>query len=388
MTALLAALGVYTDYVYRRQGTTVYGERAFQLFVQALRPHVDRLAVLGRLQPQEGTWHYPLPADVEFVALPHYASLTRPDAVARGLAASLRRFWRELDHLDAVWLLGPHPYAIAFAALALARRRRVVLGVRQDLPVYVRSRHPGRRGAHLVADALEGTWRALARVLPVVVVGPALAERYHRAREVLAVNVSLVSEADIVEPDAALARWERPGERRVLSVGRLDEEKNPLLLADVLARLRAADPSWRLIVCGDGPLRDALAERLRELGLEDAAELRGYVAHDRLAELYRDSHAFLHVSWTEGLPQVLFEAFAAGLPVVATAVGGVAAAAGDAALLVGPGDPEAPAAELGRVAADAELRERLVRAGTARVRAATMETEVARVAGLLAGRRS
>ena len=60
---------------------------------------------------------------------------------------------------------------------------------------------------------------------------------------------------------------------------------------------------------------------------------------------------------------MLFEAFAAGLPVVATAVGGVAAAAGDAALLVEAGDPEAAAAMLERVCGDADLRARLIAAG-------------------------
>jgi glycosyltransferase involved in cell wall biosynthesis len=377
-------IGVYTDYVYRQDASGVYAERAFALFIAALRPHADRVVVIGRLDPRPGVWHYRLPDDVGFAPLGHYGSLARPGAVLAGLARAVRRFWRALDDLDAVWLLGPHPYAIVFAALAALRRRRVVLGVRQDLPRYVRSRRPGARALHLAADVLEGAWRLLARAAPVIVVGPELAERYRAGREVLAVNVSLVRAEDIVEPAEALARWDDTGELRLISVGRIDAEKNPLLLADVLARLRARDPRWRLVVCGEGPLRDALARRLDELGVADAAELPGYVSNGReLQARYRSAHAFLHVSWTEGLPQVLFEAFAAGLPVVATAVGGVPAAAGGAAILVPPGDPEAPAEALARLAADPALRERLVQAGAERVRRHTLDVEAARVAALL-----
>ena len=58
------------------------------------------------------------------------------------------------------------------------------------------------------------------------------------------------------------------------------------MLADVLARL---DPSWRLVICGEGPLEADLRERLAELGVADRAELRGYVPIDGgLSELYRD----------------------------------------------------------------------------------------------------
>jgi glycosyltransferase involved in cell wall biosynthesis len=173
----------------------------------------------------------------------------------------------------------------------------------------------------------------------------------------------------------------------VLSVGRLEQEKNPLLLAEIIALLCAADPRWRLLVCGEGPLEDDLRRRLSELGVADRVDLLGYVPHDQgLREIYRSSHALLHVSWTEGLPQVLFEAFAARLPVVATAVGGVPAAAGDAALLVEPGDAHQPVAALTRVAGEPELRRRLTEAGAQRVASHTLEAEAGRVARFLAAR--
>ena len=67
----------------------------------------------------------------------------------------------------------------------------------------------------------------------------------------------------------------------------------------------------------------------------------------------------IQVSFTEGFPQVLVEAFGARLPVVATAVGGVPLVAGDAALLVAPGDADAAARALARVVSDVGLRRRL-----------------------------
>jgi hypothetical protein len=297
------------------------------------------------------------------------------------MARSIGRFWRLLDGVDAVWLLGPHPLALAFALMAALRGRAVALGVRQDWPSLVRGRHPGRRWVHAVADVLEGAWRLMARRLPTVVVGPRVAENYAGARDLLETSVSLVREEDLSEPG------DGPWRGHVLSVGRLDAEKNPLLLADILQRLVEGGGDWHLTICGEGPLEGALRERLRELGVEERAELVGYLPlHGGLLERYRSSDALLHVSLTEGLPQVLFEAFAAGLPVVATAVGGVPGALGDAGLLVPPQDARAAAAALERLAGDAELRERLSRAGLDRVRSRTLEAEAGRVAAFLSER--
>ena len=371
---------VYTDYVYRREGDAVYAERAFALFLAELRGYVDRLVIAGRLDPEAGESHYRLPPDVEFVPLPHYGSLVHARQSVPAMFGSLVRFWRALGGVDTAWLLGPYALSVLFAGLAALRGRRVALGVRQDQPAYVRSRHPDRRWVHLAGDALERVWRALARIWPVVVVGPGLARNYRHSRRLLEIAVSLVRDEDVVEPTEAAGR-SYDGELTALSVGRLEREKNPLLLADVLARL---DARWRLVVCGEGPMEEELRKRLEALGVADRAELRGYVPIDgELPQLYRSSHALLHVSWTEGVPQVLFEAFAAALPVVATAVGGVADAAGDAALLVPPGDADPPARALERLATDEELRAGLVLAGNARVRDRTLEAECARVARFL-----
>ena len=377
---------VYVDYVYRREGGVVYAPRAFALFAAELRQHVDGLVFVGRLDPRPGASHYRLPADVEFVPLPHYESAARARGLGRALGGSLRSFGRALRSVDAAWVLGPQGLAIPFALLALARRRHLVLGIRQDLPRYARSRHPDRRALHLAADLLEGGFRLLARRVPITVVGPALAERYAGGRAVLPLRATLVRGRSL-EPAIPDRNWDGP-ELRVLSVGRLEEEKNPLLLADVLVRLRAADRRWKLIVCGEGPLEDALRERLARLGVDKAADLRGYVhLEDGLDDLYRSAHAFLHVSWTEGLPQVVHEAGAARLPLVATAVGGIPDAVDGAAVLVPPGDADAAAAGVLRLASDEELRAGLVDRGLELARAHTLEAETERLSRFIAGTR-
>ena len=380
-------LAVYTDYEYTSDGVRRYGQRAFVVFLEALREHVDRLVLVGRFDPKPGTSHYPLHEQTELVGLPHYESLGDPLSVARSLLLSVVRFWRLLDEVDTVWVLGPYPHSVLLAVLAALRRRRLVLGVRQDMPVYVRSRRPGRRWMHWSADVLEWIWRLLARRYAVVVVGPELERKYRdgHARSVLATTVSLVSERDLAVAADAVAARSYDDQLTLLTVGRLDAEKNPLLLADIMLELQASERSWRLLVCGDGPMREELHQRLAELGLLDRVELLGYVPIDGgLLDLYRSSHAFLHVSWTEGFPQVLVEAFATGLPTVATAVGGVPAAASGAALLIEPGDARAAAEALERIASDPQLRDRLIEAGLERARAGTLETATKRLAEFLA----
>jgi glycosyltransferase involved in cell wall biosynthesis len=380
-----ARLAVYTDYLYGRRGDEVRADRAFALFIGRLAREFDRVVAVGRLDRTGDAAKYPIGEGVEFVELPFYAALTSAPKVLSVLARSLRAYWRVLDEVDVAFLLGPHPLSIAFALAALARRKRVVLGVRQDMVPYVKSRRPGRRGLIAAAALLEAAFRLLGRVCLVVAVGPAIARNYRHSRQVLDVAISLVPAAELVEPSDAVAR-DYGGELTLLSVGRLDVEKNPLLIADVLAGLAERDDRWRLVVCGEGPLRESLAERLERLGVASRAELRGYVPNDQgLIDLYRTSHAFLHVSWTEGLPQVLLEALAAGLPVAATDVGGVGEALGPAVLHIPPGDPAAAVAALARIAGDAALRGSLIGAGHSYMRQHTAEAEARRVAAFLKG---
>lgn len=382
VTGPAVRLAVYTDYTYRRQDGAIYAERAFALFLGRLSELLGSMLVVGKVHPESGRARYPLPRTTEFVELPYYPSLAQPLSAFTAMVRSVVVFWRMLGRVDAVWLLGPHPLALVFGLLAALRRKSVCLGVRQDFPDYVRARHPTTRWLWVSADALEYAWRALARKMPMVAVGPVLASHYPPANT-LEMSVSLIEEADIAPPEVEYRRaYEGP--LQILSVGRLETEKNPLLLPSIAKLLLEDGRDWRLLICGEGSEAGELVKQCHALGVADHVDLLGYVTHDAgLRELYRESHALLHVSWTEGVPQVLFEAFAARLPVVATAVGGVEAVASGAALLVPPGDAIAAAEMLRRLCADATLRRELTDVGVERARNATVAIEVQRVAEFL-----
>jgi glycosyltransferase involved in cell wall biosynthesis len=161
----------------------------------------------------------------------------------------------------------------------------------------------------------------------------------------------------------------------VLAVGRLIEQKDHATLLRAFARVHAEHPDARLAILGWGPLEEQTRALARELGIAPAVSLPGRVEpRDWLLR----ADVFAHSSAWEGFGLVLLEAMLAGLPVVATNVSAVPEiVTEETGILVPAGDDHALAEALGRLVADAPLRERLGAAGLAR---AHDEFSVARMA--------
>jgi glycosyltransferase involved in cell wall biosynthesis len=377
-------LGVYIDAQYREDAGRVltnFETLPFLSFGTEVAKDFDALVLFGRAAPEDEAEQRDIAHEVpgaELAPLPFYPSLADLGAVAAAFARLPGALWRGLGRVDVVWCFGPHPFSLLLALLGLARRKRVVLGVRQDTMRYFRARLRGRAGRPLLGPlwVLDALWRALGRRVPVTVVGEELERAYGGPRPgVLPMQISLVRDADVAaEPRA----WAPGPVVELLTVGRIDVEKHPLLLVDALADL---GPAFRLTWVGTGPLAGAVAERARERGV--AVELPGFVPPGpALVARYRAADAFVHVALTEGVPQVLVEAMATGLPVVATAVGGVRAAlhGGEAGLLVPPDDRAALVAAVRRLVADGAGRERRAAFALGLARERTLEAEAGRVA--------
>jgi glycosyltransferase involved in cell wall biosynthesis len=159
-----------------------------------------------------------------------------------------------------------------------------------------------------------------------------------------------------------------PGSR-LLFVGRLAAVKGLAVLIDALAHLRAKHAELELTIVGDGPERAALEARVRSAGVADHVRFTGYRSQAEVREHLERSDLFVLPSFAEGVPVVLMEAMAAGVPVVATNVAGVSELVEDGVngILVRPGDAEVLARRIALLLDDPNLRARLGRAGREKV---------------------
>jgi glycosyltransferase involved in cell wall biosynthesis len=166
----------------------------------------------------------------------------------------------------------------------------------------------------------------------------------------------------------AFAGEPQPREGRIVFIGRLRSPKRVDLALEALRQVREAVPAATLDVVGDGPLRAGLEQLAMRLGVGDGVRFLG--SRTDLPSLLRDTHCFLLASDSEGCPLSVLEAMAAGVPVVATSVGGVPELVvdGETGSLTRPGDAAELAVALRSVLSSPEQARSLGENGRARAR--------------------
>jgi glycosyltransferase involved in cell wall biosynthesis len=150
-------------------------------------------------------------------------------------------------------------------------------------------------------------------------------------------------------------------EKYVLYVGVLRARKGLFDLIKCAILVKKIIPDIKFVICGTGPLLQKLKEQVRSLGLEEQVIFLGRVDRKKLIQIYQNATIYVVPSIYEGLPTVLLEAMACGLPVVATNIGGNRDIISSNAngLLVPPGSPKEMAQMITMLWADKSLRKRL-----------------------------
>jgi glycosyltransferase involved in cell wall biosynthesis/predicted metal-dependent phosphoesterase TrpH len=302
-----------------------------------------------------------LPAATE-VEVPFYAGLKLGVPGLPDLVETLAEGRYDLIHVTA-----PGPAGVAAALLTRVTGAPLVASYHTELADYA-----GLRSG-------DGGIEAAARF--------ALAAFYGAAATVL--SPSPFADGSLLGLDveaSRIGRWERgvdterfdpgkadpsafPGELKVLYAGRLTREKGVGLLAESFLRARRADPRLHLLLAGGGPEEGELRERLGK-----HATFLGWLEGEELARAYASADAFLFASSTDTYGQVILEAGASGLPVVAVAEGGPAALVENrhTGLLCRP-DPDHLAGALLQLASSPALRRQLSAAAVEAARARSWE---------------
>ncbi len=166
-----------------------------------------------------------------------------------------------------------------------------------------------------------------------------------------------VSEIQLLKEALGLAE----GERIILCVGRLSKEKAQIDLLHAFATFTDlhSEIKARLVIVGDGPERKALAAATASLGIEDRVVFAGQV--NKVGVYYAAADLLVNPSHSEGSPYVLLEAMGAGLPIVATEVGGVPEILEhqQTAVLIPAGEPQAMAEAIAQILSDKSFAAKL-----------------------------
>jgi glycosyltransferase involved in cell wall biosynthesis/predicted metal-dependent phosphoesterase TrpH len=275
---------------------------------------------------------------------------------------------------DLVHLCSPGPAGIGALLLARVLELPLIGSYHTELAAYAGIRSGQAQLEALAGMALAGLYGACGLVLSP---SPASDER------LAALGIA----------PSRVARWDRgvdvtrfdparrssgllPGEINVLYAGRLTREKGVDLLAEAFLAAHERDPRLHLVLAGGGPEQDSLRARLG-----DRATFLGWIEGDQLARVYASADVFLFASRTDTFGQVLLEAQASGLPVVAVAEGGPATLIADGETgLLRPADAAQLADAVLALAGSPLLRERLRQGALAAVRGRTWAASLEQLA--------
>ncbi len=159
-----------------------------------------------------------------------------------------------------------------------------------------------------------------------------------------------------LNPDFMRERFEGERDKEIVSIGRMDENKNQKMIINAFAELSSKYPEYRLTIYGDGELRPELENRINNLGLNERIILPGVVT-DIAARIEKCS-VFVLVSDSEGVSNALIEALSLGLPTIATDVpsGGTEELMedGKSGRIIPVGDEKALTAALDEMLSDSE----------------------------------
>jgi len=359
-------------------------EGSFARYVDSIAPYFDRVILsvpVFDTPPASGS--RVTAKNVALAPLPYFPGPRQFYPQLRSVQPRLRAW---VDQCDVIHLRVPSPAAIFAFRLARARNKPIFLLVVGDYAALLP--HLGYAGIKKALFAMyvafeEWAVRFMTMRALTFANGRALREKHeahgatvHETRTTTLSLAEVANRSDTcIQPRV-----------RILTVSRIDPRKGLRSLPEVVSLVTALGHDVTIDVVGPtiGLIgeseRDAIVAEAGRRGVANRVNLRGPVALDQLMPLYREFDLFvLPTRPGEGIPRVLMEAMAAGLPVVTTDVAGISSLItnGENGLLVPEGSAQAIADAMHSLIVTPSLRQRLIQGGYATARAHTLERQAA-----------
>jgi glycosyltransferase involved in cell wall biosynthesis len=383
-------LGIYLHDRYRGDGNfTVSNSESFN-FIKRLKL-ADQISLAVSVIPVRdiNPANYRVVVEdlgITLLPLPGWRNLTRSII---SMPFSLNRILKTARNLlatsDILWLRLPSGVAFFFWWFAKKQAKPAIMHVSGNVLIAGRSRKGLRRlTARLASFTLHLLTRWMSRYGITLATGGELEKLFSTSlHPVYQLDDILLSENDMLAPKQTKGQA-----KELLFVGRFDRGKGIELLVDVVEGLHVDFPALRLRLAGSGPLFEPIRKKIAERGLGSYVKLLGFVPSDGpLQKLYSETDIFVlpSDSYPEGFPRVVLEAWAAGLPVVATRLGGIPYRIhhDKNGLLVTPGNREEMVNALRRLIRDGNLRYRLAEGGYETIRSLTFEHQARLIRELL-----
>ena len=371
-------------------GSLWEAEGSFARYVDSLAPYFDKVILSVPVfdhPPAQGS--RVRSSNVVLAPLPYFPGPRQFYPLLPSLHARLARW---VEQCDVIHLRVPSPAAIFAFRLARARGKRTFLLVVGDYAALrAQLGYRGVKKAMFAAYVGFEEWalRYMTRRSLTFANGAALREKHERqGAHVIETRTTTIAADDI--SGRADTCQSRPV--RILTVSRIDPRKGLRALPAIVAGLGAAGIDAHADIVGPtiGLIgedeRRAIAAAAQAAGVSDRVRFSGALPLDQLMRLYRDYDVFvLPTGPGEGIPRVLLEAMAGGVPIVTTRVSGIGSLIrdGENGLLVDAAAPEALLAAVQRVIASPELRQRLIQGGYATARAHTLDRQAAEIMALV-----
>ena len=365
-------------------GTLWEAEGSFARYVDSLAPYFDRVILsvpVFDTPPASGS--RVTAKNVTLAPLPYFPGPRQFYPMLRSVQPRLRSW---VDQCDIIHLRVPSPAAIFAFRLARARNKPIFLLVVGDSQALLP--HLGYSGLKKTLFSMyvafeEWAVRFMTNRTLTFANGRALREKHEaHGAKVHETRTTTLSLADVATRSDTCAQ----PRIRILTVSRIDPRKGLRMLPSMIAALAAEGADVTIDIVGP-PIgligeseRDAIAADAERLRVADRVILHGTVELDRLMPMYREFDLFvLPTRPGEGIPRVLMEAMAAGLPVVTTDVAGISSLVtdGDNGLLVPDGSTNALVDAVRSLIKTPALRQRLIQGGYATARAHTLERQAA-----------